>query len=86
MARRAPGTIEIVALADGAQSFRGRFTHADEKRLRLRVHRGVPLLQTDRHRRFVEGADIGSRVCHEHIESAELVPNSGEQAGDFRGS
>src|SRR2546425_2353214 len=31
MARRAPGTIEIVALADGAQSFRGRFTHAGQR-------------------------------------------------------
>jgi hypothetical protein len=61
-----------------------RLLDANEERFGLRVHRRVPLVETDRQRRLVERAHLRTRIGHEDVEASELAPHAADQALDLR--
>ena len=63
---------------------RERAADADQERFGLRVHRRIPLLEADRHRRLVERADVGARVRHKNVQTAKLAADTVEEPLDLR--
>src|SRR5207247_8300672 len=58
---------------------------ADQKCLRLRVERAVPLLEGDVHRRLKERGSFGPRVAYEDVQFSELVGDFPEHGLDLLG-